>query len=71
MGKTELTDFEKLMVTKGDRLCWGGSDINVWDANVLKLGCDDGCSSINIIKFVELKKLSTCCPSLGMHNHTA
>ena len=27
----------------------------VWDGNV-KLGCDDGCTTINIVKFIELKK---------------
>ena len=41
---------EKLMVTKGDRL--GGDGLGVWDGNI-KLGCDDGCTTINIIKFVE------------------
>ena len=28
----------------------------VWDRNVLKLGCDNGCTTIHIIKFVKLKK---------------
>ena len=31
---------------------WAG----VWDGNVLKLGCDDGYTTINIIKFIELFK---------------
>ena len=50
----ELTDFEKLTVTKGDM--WGRrrGGLGVWDGNVLKLGCDDGCRTINIIKFIEL-----------------
>ena len=30
----------------------------VWDGNVLKLGCDDGCATINIIKFIEFKKIN-------------
>ena len=30
--------------------------LGVWDGNVVKLGCDDGCTTINIIKFLELKK---------------
>ena len=44
------------MVTKGDR--WGGGrwELGVWDGNVLKLGCDDGCATINIIKFTVLIK---------------
>ena len=38
------------MVTKGDRL-WGRDELGVWDGNVLKLGCDDDCTAINITKF--------------------
>ena len=34
----------------------GRGGLGVWDGNVLKLGCDDGCTTINIIKFIELKK---------------
>ena len=35
----------------------GGKDgLRGWDRNVLKLVCDDGCTTINIIKFIELKK---------------
>ena len=30
--------------------------IGAWDGNVLKLGCDDGYTTINIIKFTELLK---------------
>ena len=26
-----------------------------WDGNVLKLGCDDCCTTINVIKLIELK----------------
>ena len=37
-----LTDFEKLMVSKGDRLRGaGGNGLGVWDGNAIKLGCDD------------------------------
>ena len=49
-----ITDFEKLMFTKGDSLegeGWAG----VWDGNV-KLDCDDGCTTIKIIKFIEFRK---------------
>ena len=42
------------MVTKGDRL--GGRDeLGVWDVNAVKLGCDDCCTIINIVKLIELK----------------
>ena len=44
------------MVTKGDRLV-GKDGLGVWDGNV-KLGCNDGCTTINIIKFIEFKKKS-------------
>ena len=30
---------------------WGDRDaLGVWDGNVVKLGCDDGCTTINIIR---------------------
>ena len=31
--------------------------LGVWDGNAIKLGCDDHCTTINVIKFTELKKL--------------
>ena len=47
-------DFEKLKVTKGDKL--GRRDgLGVWDGNSVKLGCDDPCTTVNTIKFIELK----------------
>ena len=30
--------------------------MGVWDGNAMKLGCDDLCTTINVIKFIELKK---------------
>ena len=32
-----------------------GDGLGVWDGNAVKLGCDDGCTTINIIKFTEFK----------------
>ena len=29
--------------------------LGVWDGNPIKLGCDDHCTTINVIKFIELK----------------
>ena len=40
------------MVSKGDRL--GG--LGVWDGNAIKLGCDNHCTAINVIQFIEFKK---------------
>ena len=42
------------MVTKGDRLGYGRDGLGGWDGNVLKLGYDDGCTTIK--KFIELQK---------------
>ena len=44
------------MVTKGDKYSWGRRGLKVLDENVLKLGCDDDCTTINIIKSIEFKK---------------
>ena len=30
-----------------------GDVLGVWDENVIKLGCSDLCTTINIIKFIE------------------
>ena len=35
---------------------WGDA-LGVWDGNAIKLGCDDRCTTINVIKFIELKNL--------------
>ena len=42
------------MVPKEDRL-EGRDGLGVWDGNAVKLGCDDHCTTINIMKFIELK----------------
>ena len=31
----------------------GRDGLRVWDGNVVKLGGDDGCTTINIIKLIE------------------
>ena len=46
----------RLKVSKGDRLGDGKDGLGVWDENSIKLGCDDHCTTINVIKFTELKK---------------
>ena len=48
-----FADFEKHMITKGDRLR-GRDRLGVWDGNAIKLGCDNYCTTINKIKFIEL-----------------
>ena len=34
---------------------WGGWEdaLGVWDGNAVKFGCDDHCTTINVIKFIE------------------
>ena len=44
------------MVSKGDRLKGRGDGLGVWEGNAIKLGCDDYCTAINVIKVIELKK---------------
>ena len=31
---------------------WGNA-LGVWDGNAVKLGCDDHCTTTNVIKFME------------------
>ena len=33
-----------------------GDGLVVWDGNAIMLGCDDRCTTINVTKFIELKK---------------
>ena len=51
-----LTGFEKLMVSKWDIWGVGGSSLEVWDGNAIKFGCDDHCTTINTVKFIEYFK---------------
>ena len=51
-NRTWVIDFEKLMLTKGESL-WGRDGLGVWDRNVVKLCCNDGRITIDIIKFTE------------------
>ena len=34
----------------------GRDGLEVWDGSAIKLGCEDCCTTINIIKFIELRK---------------
>ena len=43
------------MVSKGDSL-WERDGLGVCHGNAVKLGCDDHCATVNIIKSIELKK---------------
>ena len=36
------------------RQVWGwGDELGVWDADAIKFDCDDQCTTINVIKFIE------------------
>ena len=39
-----------------ERKTYGYQRLGVWDGTVVKLGCDDGCTTINMIKFTKFKK---------------
>ena len=53
--RNRLPDFEnKFMVSKGDRWGQGRGGLWVWDGKVLKLGCDNVCTTINVIKSIGL-----------------
>ena len=49
------------MVSKRDRLGVGDA-LRVWDGNAVKIGCDDCCTPINVIKFIKYleKKKKVC-----------
>ena len=36
---------------------WGDA-LRVWDGNAIKFGCDDCCTTINVIKFIGNKKIT-------------
>ena len=45
----------QLMVSKVDSLWGAGDGLGIWNGSATKLGCDDHCTTINVIKFTELK----------------
>ena len=53
---SQLTDFEKLRFPKETGWGVGRNGLRVWDGNAIKLGCNDHCTTINVMKFIELKK---------------
>ena len=39
---------------KYKQVCWGwGDGLGVWDGNAIELDCDDHCTTITVIKFIE------------------
>ena len=51
---TDSQTLKNLWLPK-ERCCRRRDGLRVWDGNAVKLGCDDHCTNINIIKFIELK----------------
>jgi len=39
------------MVSK-DQVWGSGDGLGVWNRNAIKLGCDDHCTTLNVIKFI-------------------
>ena len=46
------TDLEKLWFPSETGWGWGNA-LGVCDGNAIKLGCNDHCTTINVIKFIE------------------
>lgn len=57
------------MVTKGDRF-EGRDGLGIWEWKCCKIGFDDGYTTINIIKFIELKKRMSTSPRPGILNQS-
>ena len=49
------------MVSRGDRFGQWEDGLGVWDGNAMKLGCGDCCTTIDVIKFIEIKKTKYIC----------
>ena len=54
--KTDSQTLKNLWLPKKTG-CGGRDEPGVWDGNVVKLGCDDGCTTINTAKFIEVLKV--------------
>ena len=50
------SDFGKSYGFQGRQVGRWGYGLGVWEGNAVKLGCDDHCANINVIKFIERKK---------------
>ena len=37
-----------------------GDALRVWDGNAIKSGCDDCCTTINVMKFIKRRSVYTC-----------
>ena len=48
-ANTDRQTLKSLWFPKGDRLGDRRDDLGVWDGNAIKLGCDDHCTTINVI----------------------
>ena len=57
---TDSQTLKTYIVSKGDRVGWGRDGLEVWDGNAVKLGCDDCYTTINVIKFIQLKNIFYC-----------
>ena len=47
-----IWSFSKSGVQMRQVVGWADT-LRVWDGNAIKLGCDDCCTPINVIKFIE------------------
>ena len=62
---TDTQTLKNLWFPKETGWAWGDG-LGVWDGNSIKLGCDDHCTTINVINSVsDLKKKETFSRFLG------
>ena len=57
---TESQTLKKLLVTEGNMFV-GRDGLGVRDGNAIQLGFNDPCTTINVIKCIELKKENNKC----------
>ena len=43
--------------------------LGIWDGNAIKFGCDDCCTTINVIKFIEWSSLHGAAEMNPTRNH--
>ena len=54
---TDSQTLKNLWFSKQTGQGHGRDGLAIWDGNAVKLGCDDCCITINVIKLIELKTL--------------
>ena len=50
--KIDSQTLKNFWLPKGNRSGWWGERdaLGAWDGNIVKLGCDNGCTTVNVVK---------------------